>query len=156
MPLRDVEGFPWQPSLPAFLFSNLSGLLPFLNVMFQHSWKLTVLIHDVIPSLLWAFYPFFSQCTSLPYPLIIPIYPFSFISAINEFIQNGSIYIKLKIGKTNLCFRARSVATSWGLGAVGSNWEGTRVCLLGCCVFLDLNATSTDLFQFLKMHQIAQ
>lgn len=156
MPLRDVEGFPWQPSLPTFLFSILSGLLRLLNVMLQHSWKLTVLISDVIPSLLWAFYPFFSQCSSLPYPLIIPIYPFSFISAIKEFIQNGSIYIKLKIGKTNLCVRARTVAPSWGLGAVGSTREGTRVGLLGCWVFLDLGATSTGLFQFLKMHQIAQ
>lgn len=98
----------------------------------------------------------FSQCTSLPYPLIIPIYPFSFISAIKEFIQNGSIYIKLKIGKTNLCVRARTVAPSWGLGAVGSTREGTRVGLLGCWVFLDLGATSTALFQFLKIHQIAQ
>lgn len=154
MPLCDVEGCPWQPSLPAFLSSILSGRLRLLNVMLQHSWKRTVLIYDAIPSLLWAFYPFFSQCTSLPYPPIIPIYAFSFIAAIKVFIQNGSIYIKLKICKTSLCFRARALATSWGLGAVGSNWEGTRVGLLGCCVFLDLRATSTGLFQFLKMHRI--
>ena len=153
MPLRDVEGFPWQPSLPAFLFSNLSGLLPFLNVMFQHSWKLTVLIHDVIPSLLWAFYPFFSQCTSLPYPLIIPIYPFSFISAINEFIQNGSIYIKLKIGKTNLCFRARSVATSWGRwvatgrGQECAFWDA--VCFL---IWMLLPQIYSNFWKCIKLH----
>lgn len=143
-------------SLPSSLVSFQVSSLSWMLCSIQHSWKLTVLIYDVIPSLLWAFYPFFSQGTSLPYPLIIPIYPFSFISAIREFIQNGSVYIKLKIGKTNLCFRARTLATSWGLGAVGSNWEGTRVGLLGCCVFLDLGATSTGLFQFLKMHQIIQ